>query len=116
MFEKIGLYSVLRFFSYLIIYHVRRVMKSHQEFPHTNDTVLTTHTHAISLGTTQLTTVSPGGAGRKEPCLRLLALTTSFQLPAAWCRLWYATNQPPVVARVTTVGRCCFHLTSHTSR
>ncbi|KAK8738022.1 hypothetical protein OTU49_004355 [Cherax quadricarinatus] len=40
---------------------------------------------------------NPGG----KPCVRLLGVTRSTKPPAGWCHLWFNTQQPPVVTRIT---------------
>ncbi|KAK8738021.1 hypothetical protein OTU49_004354, partial [Cherax quadricarinatus] len=42
---------------------------------------------------------NPGG----KPCVRLLGVTRSTKPPAVWCHLWFSTQQPPVVTRITII-------------
>nr|XP_053642933.1 uncharacterized protein LOC128695974 [Cherax quadricarinatus] len=48
----------------------------------------------------------PGG----KPCVRLLGVTRNTKPPAGWCHLWFNTQQPPVVTRITNTGRWRCHL------
>nr|XP_053627892.1 uncharacterized protein LOC128685389 [Cherax quadricarinatus] len=38
-----------------------------------------------------------------KPCVRLLGVTRSTKPPAGWCHLWFSTQQPPVVTRITII-------------
>ncbi|XP_071529386.1 uncharacterized protein [Panulirus ornatus] len=59
----------------------------------------------LAEGTTLLlysATYDPNTTGGK-PCVRILAVTLSKQIPAdAWCRFWYVPDQPPVLAKVSS--------------